>query len=282
MESVFSQDYPGKIKLIVVDQSKDHNEEVRKFFRDHQDDFHYIFQPQPNLPKAENTGLSAAKGELIFFCADDWILPSHAVSSLARHFRPFRRQVVAGVAVSEGDPERSLQDYAKGHGTDVIRQTGLKKVRGFFFPVMLLPTEVVRAVGGYDDLMGDLTPTAAGEDHDFQYRLRLAKIPIFIDPSVHIVHKDHLAGGCATRCTDPQVARKYQIRSIAYMSAKYHGRVGLRGWIRVVRGYVLNRLTLSKGLPYVRSCFQAARSAVREAEAFIAANKKQEFPPTRP
>lgn len=277
MEGVFSQDYPGKMELIVVDQSDEHNEEVRNFRWLHRKDFHYLSQRQPNLPRARNAALSAAKGDLVLFVDDDIVLPPDAVSRLAKHFCPFRVQAVSGLVVFQSNPELSLQQYAREYGIDLSRQTRPKKVDRFIGALMFLPAQVVRAVGGFDDLMGDLTPTAYGEDEDFCYRLRLAKIPLFIDPTLRVVHRDNLPGGCASRWTDPEVARRYHMKSMAYMGAKYHGRVGLRGWIRLARGYVLNRDTLSRGLRHVRCCFAEARNAVREAEAFIAANKKAAF-----
>jgi glycosyltransferase involved in cell wall biosynthesis len=273
MESVFSQDYRGKTELIVVDQSENHDEEVKKFLRAHQDDFQYIFQSKPNLPKARNAGFSAAKGQLVFFMDDDLILPPDAISRLAKHFRPFRLQVVSGLIISERHPELSLRRYAREHGIDVARQTRPKKVSRYIETARFLPAEAVRAVGGFDDLIGDLTPTAYGEDADFLRRLRLAKIPLFIDPTVRIMHKDLLTGGCASRSTHPDMARKYLMKSHAYMAAKYYGRVGLRAWLRLARGFVLNRQTLSRGLPYVRRCFLEARNAVEEVESFILANK---------
>jgi glycosyltransferase involved in cell wall biosynthesis len=274
MRSVFSQDYPGEVELIVVDQSKDHNEEVRKFFRAHREDFRYIFQSEPNLPAARNAAFSAAKGDLIFFIDDDMVLPSDAISRLAKHFSPFRLQVVSGVIVSEKNPELSLRQYARRHGIDVTRQIRPKKVTRSIGTARFLSAGAVRAVGGFDELLGGLTPAAYGEDDDFLQRLRSAKIPLFIDPTVRIIHKDHLAGGCASRWTDLETARRYHMKSAAYISAKHHGRVGVRGWMRLARGYVLNRETLSRGLRHVRRCFAEAREAAGEAEAFIAANRR--------
>jgi glycosyltransferase involved in cell wall biosynthesis len=277
MESIFSQDYPGKMELIVVDQSKQHNEEVRKFLRDHRDDFRYIFQSRPNAPMARNTAFSAARNELILFIDDDVVPPPDALSRLARHFRPFRLQALACLVVSQSNPEASLRGYARQCGIDMIGQTELKRVGELISALILLPAEAVRAVGGFDSLIGDLTPTAASDDYDFCHRLRLAKIPLFIDPTVRALHKD-IPGGCAVRWTDPQLARKYQMKASAYMSIKYDGGMGLRGWTRLCRGHVLNRETLPRGLRYVRGRLLEARNAVREVESFIAANEGEALP----
>lgn len=57
------------------------------------------------------------------------------------------------------------------------------------------------------------------------------------------------------------------------MSAKYEGRVGIRGWTRLTRGFVLNRETLSGGFRCVHNRFQDACKAVAEVETFISTNK---------
>lgn len=283
MESVFSQDYQGKTELIVVDQSKDHSEEVRRFFRVHRDDFHYIFQSKPNLPGARNTAFSVAKGELVLFVDDDVILPRNGVGRLALHFQPFRLQALSGLVLSEQNPEASLNEYARTCGARVKEVLPhLVRVPRFIGATMFLPAEAVRLVHGFDEEMGRLTATACGEDDDFCCRLRKAGVPLFLDTSLRVIHRDHLPGGCQSRRIDRELARTYQMKSIAYISAKYHGRVGLRGWIRLTRGYVLNRQALSKGLPHMRSCFLQACRAIREAERFIAANRKRPSPPAVP
>jgi glycosyltransferase involved in cell wall biosynthesis len=279
MDSVFAQDYPGKVELIVVDQSEKHNERVKNYFRAHGDRFKHIAQSEPNLPRARNTGFSAAKGQLIFFLDDDMILPPNAISQLARHFYHFQLRVVSGLIISEGNPEQSLQRYARDYGIDVARDTHPKEVRRFVETARFLPAEAVRAVGGCDDLLGVLTPAAYGEDDDFLHRLRVANIPLLIDPTVRILHRDHLSGGCDSRTTDFETTRKYHMKSIAYMSAKYRGRVGLLGWVRLARGYFLNGDALAKGLRYMRICFEDARDAVREVESFIAEHKKSALAP---
>ena len=58
------------------------------------------------------------------------------------------------------------------------------------------------------------------------------------------------------------------------MSTKYEGRVGIRGWARLARGFVVNRETLSEGLRCVHKRFQDACKAVEEVEGFISTNKK--------
>ena len=75
------------------------------------------------------------------------------------------------------------------------------------------------------------------------------------------------------------ITLRYHMKSFAYINAKFRGRVGWIGWVRLLRGYILNRETLGIGLGHVRLCFAEARQAIREVENFIAANNKAALTP---
>jgi GT2 family glycosyltransferase len=205
------------------------------------------------------------------FADDDIILPRDVVSRLASHFQPQGSRALSGLVLSEKDPETFLKRYAQQYGPGVLcPNPNLIEARYFIGALMCIPADTVRLVGGFDEKLGRLTPTAYGEDYDFCYRLRQAHVRLFIDPSVRVTHRDHVPGGCESRKIDPDLAVRYHMRIMAYMSLKHHGRVGLRGWARILRGFVLNRVSLRIGIRHVLKQFSLARRAVAEARAFAA------------
>jgi GT2 family glycosyltransferase len=233
-----------------------------------------IEQHEPNLPKARNAGFAAARGRLIVFVDDDIILPPHAIARLADHFRTSQLKGVSGVVVSESSPEASLRAYARQLGVASMNaDRGPRQVEGFIGALMMVPAKVVRRVGGFDELLGRLTPTAYGEDNDFCQRLRRAGIPLWIDPAVRVLHKDHLEGGCGSRTTDPALARKYHMKSMAYIRLKHHGRLGVRGWLQLGRGFVVNRELLRESPGQIVRNLATARLAVKEVRSFMGAGK---------
>jgi GT2 family glycosyltransferase len=269
ISSVLAQRYPGKMQLIVVDQTPGHSEEVAAFLHQHEKEIRYLRLAEPNLPAARNAGIAEACGELLLFVDDDIILPRDAVSRLASHFQTQGSRALSGLVLPEKDPETSLKQYAQECGPRVLSpNSNLIEARRFIGALMCVPGETVRRVGGFDEKLGRLTPTAFGEDYDFCHRLRKAHVPLFIDPSVRVTHRDHVAGGCESRKIDPDLAVRYQVRARAYMSLKHYGRVGLRGWGRILRGFVLNRATLRVGIRHVLRRFSLARRAVAEARGF--------------
>ena len=275
VRAVLSQDYAGSVEVIVVDQSDSHVPEVESFLRLQAGRLRLIQQAEPNLPQARNAGIEAASGELLLFVDDDVILARHAVSRLAGHFQNSAMKGVGGIVVSERDPEAWLRYYARKLGVaNVETAQGPKRVDGFIGALMMVSAKAVRAVEGFDSRLGRLTPTAYGEDNDFCRRLRRAGASLWIDPSVRVLHKDHLAGGCESRKTDPELARRYHMKSMVYIRLKHHGHLGAGGWLQLSRAYLLNRSALSGGPRRVLQNFAAVRSAIREVRAFMAEGKE--------
>jgi GT2 family glycosyltransferase len=271
--SVLAQDYLGQMEIIVVDQTPTHSQGVLDFFTRNRRMITRIEHQEPNLPKARNTGAAAAQGELLTFVDDDVFLPPYTLTSLARHFRGTTLKAVTGLVLSEADRNGSLRAYARQFGsTSVEEAQGPVRVGGFISALMMVSAKVVRAVGGFDPLLGLLTPTAYGEDDDFCCRLRRAGVPMWIDPSVRVVHRDHLAGGCGSRQTDTVQALQYHMKSMAYIRIKHHGRLGASGWLQLARAYLVNRKALWKGPGEVIKNFRIIRTALQEVKAFMAEN----------
>ena len=271
LSSLLAQDYPGRMELIVVDQARGHTPEAADFLQTQGDRLCLVRQSQPNLPQARNEGIAVATGELLLFVDDDIILPPDAARCLAKHVRTSRMKAVTGLVVSERDREASLEGYARQFGVASVDEAqGLQAVDRFIGALMMVPAKAVHAVGGFDPQLGALTPTAYGEDDEFCHRLREVGVSLWVDPSVRAMHSDHLAGGCASRQTDAELARKYHMKSLVYMRIKHHGGMGAGGWLDLARGYVANREIVRNRPGQIVRNFMTARKAVDEVRAFMA------------
>lgn len=280
LESVMAQDYAGRLETIVVEQGRRRpHERLSSFFSLHRKRITRIEQQEPNLPGARNAGAEAARGELLIFVDDDMVLPPGAVARLAGRFLAGSRCAVAGIPVSDMAPESSFADYARLYG-ERIRDIDAPLVEHpFYIPSpFCIRAELYRSLGGFDENLGRLSPPAYGEDNEFWQRAGRSGVRLFIDPGLRVTHRDHLSGGCGSRWTKTELARRYHMKSMAYIRIKHHGRLGAEGWLQLTRGYVANREILRKRPGQIVRNFMTARKAVREVRAFMAGERTVRAP----
>jgi GT2 family glycosyltransferase len=271
LSSVLAQEYGGRAEVIVVDQSRARGPEVQEFFSCHSGEITRVIQEEPNLPKARNRGAQAASNELLVFVDDDMELASGALAKLAGHLTPASRRAVAGLPVSDKAPESSFREYARLYGERIRDLKSDLIEHAYYIPApCCISADLYRQLGGFDENLGKLSPTAYGEDDDFWFRAGRAGVRLFIDPALRVAHRDHLAGGCESRHTDPALARKYHMKSLAYMRIKRHGSMGAGGWLQLARGYLVNREILRSGPRQILRNFITARKAVAEVRVFMA------------
>jgi GT2 family glycosyltransferase len=269
--SVLAQDYAGQMEIIVVDQTPTHSQGVLDFFTRNRRRITRIEHQEPNLPKARNTGAAAAQGELLIFVDDDMVLLPGALACFADRVLPESHCAVAGVPVSAVAPEDSLNDYARLYGKRIRDADSGLIEHPFYIPApFCIPAQLYRALGGFDEDLGRLSPTAYGEDDEFWRRAARSGVRLFIDSGLRVVHRDHLGGGCESRGTEPELARKYHMKSMIYIWIKHHGRLGVGGWLQLARGYIANREILRRRPGQIIRNWATARKAVGEVRAFMA------------
>ena len=275
LESVLAQDYAGRTEIIVVEQGlRRPYEALEFFFFLHRRRITRIEQDEPNLPRARNAGSAAARNELLIFVDDDMVLPPGAVARLAGRVLPASRCAVAGLPISESAPESSFNDYGRLHGAQIRdAESGLIEHSSYIPSPFCISAQLYRGVGGFDEDLGRLSPTAYGEDGEFWQRAARSGVRLFVDPGLRVVHQDHLPGGCGSRRTAPELALKYHMKSMAYIRIKHHGRLGAGGWLQLARSYLVNREVLREGPREMFRNFLMVRTAIREVKAFMAANR---------
>jgi len=280
LESLMAQDYAGRMEIIVVEQGRRRPHEVLNFFFFlHRRRIIRIEQQEPNLPRARNTGSAVARNELLIFVDDDMVPPQGALARLASRVLPGLRCAVAGLPISDRAPESSFADYARLYG-DRIRDaaSGLIEHSSYIPSPFCIPAQLYLGLGGFDENLGRLSPTAYGEDMEFWQRAGRSGVRLFIDPGLRARHRDHLAGGCGSRRTDPDLALKYHMKSMAYIRIKHHGRLGAGGWLQLARGFIANREILRTRPGQAVLNFVAARKAVGEVRAFMAGDRTVRAP----
>jgi GT2 family glycosyltransferase len=167
----------------------------------------YVEQPIKGLSAARNAGLAAALGEVTVFTDDDVIVDRSWLQTIATAFasRPApgcvtgpifplelesaeqvlfeqlarlgKGWVAATYSLEHPPPNAPLFPYAAGHfgsGANVA-----------------IRTELVRALGGFDQALGVGTPAAGGEDLDLFIRVLLSGAAVRYEPAALVRHRHY-------------------------------------------------------------------------------------------
>jgi glycosyltransferase involved in cell wall biosynthesis len=140
----------------------------------------YCHEPAPGASRARNRGLSEVRSELIAFIDDDEVADPDWIAWIKRGFAfPDRPDAVAGVmlpAELETDAQVNFERYGgfnKGRGIEPVPLlAGTPSVFDPLYPLpnfgaggnMAFRTEMLRAIGGFDNRLGPGTLIHGGED----------------------------------------------------------------------------------------------------------------------
>ncbi len=185
----------------------------------------HIRMDQPNLSRARNAGLAAAKGRLVGFPDDDcWYEPD----TLARVADQFRANAgLAGIAArwAEAPPE-------PGDAEPVISRAAMRRFRGGNVAsiTLFLVVGAVREAGGFDERIGVGRWFGAGEETDLVLTLVERNLLLRHAPDV-IVHHALVA----SRSTLPLTSTWRQSRTRARGTGALYAKHRLPAWV-IARG----------------------------------------------
>lgn len=258
-------------EILLIDQTPQHCEKTISFLSSNSGRIKRVFQATPNLPMARNNGLSLVSGRYIIFVDDDVLLPPDCIQRLVDHLAEGAADGVSGSIIFELSRDKVGQHYPEGGISQKGQQSKLLFVREFVGAVMAFRREVFSVIGGFDERLGLLSSTAAGEDNEFCRRATRAGFRLAIDPDLVIQHPLGVAGGCAAREASPEIALSRQLQSSFFIEMKLagdKGHLGSKAWLRMLRGYVINRVTVKEGFLSVYKRARLLRSGYKIARDF--------------
>jgi O-antigen biosynthesis protein len=205
-----------RLEIIVVDNapSDDTTFEMVRELAQLDPRIRYVQETTPGLSRARNRGLSEATGEYIAFTDDDVRVDPLWVHGLLRGFD--RRDTVACVTglVAAGSLRQPAEQYfdARVWWSSSCEQRVHTRERrqedSQLYPYaagafgtganFAARTEVLRALGGFDECLGAGSPTRGGEDLDIFVRLLLAGHALSYEPSALVWH-DHRVDDASLR-----------------------------------------------------------------------------------
>jgi GT2 family glycosyltransferase len=209
-------------ELLVVDQTKEHEPETRRYLDDlvARNKIKYLYVELPNLPNARNVGIKEANGDIMLFFDDDVAINEHTIPS---HIGGFSREDIGCVT-----GKVQIQNI-KEAGNKVLENRGTfkKRLKNLFFFFLRKRASYVGRLGVLSNFSGNKTlpadscigcnmsfrrevftqcgyfdanysGNAVREDTDMSVRLRRGGYRIMYVPGASVIHYMDNAGGTRT------------------------------------------------------------------------------------
>ncbi|AZM60644.1 MULTISPECIES: glycosyltransferase [unclassified Streptomyces] len=179
LDSVLAQDHP-RFEVVVVDNAPVTGDTRELVERKYGERVRYVCEPVPGLAIAHNTGLAAARGEVVAFTDDDVVADPRWLTELTAPFTADPRLgCVTGLILPARlrTPAQVLLEshggFAKGFTPTTYDPRNPPRDEPLFpFTAgrfgsganMAFRADVLRAVGGFDPATGAGTPARGGDD----------------------------------------------------------------------------------------------------------------------
>lgn len=208
LDSLERQAYPGdRYEVIVVDDCS--TDDTAQIARAHQGVKVIRHEVNRGIPSARNTGLAAAKGEIVAYIDDDAVADAHWLEYLVRPFEDpkvtasggqtfaYKTEYIAERYLAAGgygnpaplafggskNPLRRFWVYLKSMFVPVSIATKSTEVQAVYGLNCAFRTATLRNVGGFDEQL------LADEDSEISTRLRNSGAHIIFTPDAIIHHR---------------------------------------------------------------------------------------------
>ncbi|BBZ04743.1 hypothetical protein MCHIJ_41800 [Mycolicibacterium chitae] len=204
LASITALDYP-EFEVVVVDNAPPDDKTARVIAELADPRVRRVVEPKPGLSNARNTGVGAARHEIVAFTDDDVVVDPHWLRALARGFaRNPDAACICGLV-----PSGELRTAAQAYFDQRVSWASTLVPTRFSMDdqpagVPLFPFQVGRygtganfaikraeaiEMGGFDEALGAGSPTRGGEDIDMFYRLVMAGRVLVNDPAAIVWHR---------------------------------------------------------------------------------------------
>jgi GT2 family glycosyltransferase len=221
LRSVMEQDYPH-FEIIVVDQTKNHLPETAAFLNrlKKENKIQYFFNEIANTPRARNTAIKHAKGEIIIFVDDDVELTPDFILNHVKNYDDEKIVAIGGKVIPKPfykDPEgEKCKDAVKDwwwFKSDWDVRTPTVGAPGCN---MSIRKSALLEAHGFDE---NFINECWGEETDVLLRLQKKGHEIFYDPKPALYHLKAFAGGSRAKRHD-QTQNVSLYRNAVYLFLK--------------------------------------------------------------
>jgi len=216
LASLSSQNHPA-FEVIVVDNTDEGQFELPSGTNDR---MRVVRESRPGLSRARNTGVRAARHEIIAFIDDDVVVDPGWVGAVASALSDETVDGVTGLVMPaelETEAQREFEWYGgmgKGRERRLIRGATLPARHAIGVQAvgvganMAFRRSVFSRVGVFDEALGAGTATLGAEDLDFFHRVLRQGLTICYEPAASVRHRH--------RRTVPELRRQIYANGCSY------------------------------------------------------------------
>ena len=239
LEQKFDEGY----EIVVIDQTKKHDDKTLAFLEEAKDKIKYIFQDIPSVTFARNNGLRNAAGDVLIFVDDDITC---GVDFIKNHYKAHMEgyDVVQGRVIEDGaeddieDKPLWLYPWVKYKGSNNCKNKArVNVITGCNFSIT---KDVVNKVGYFDERFRKL---AVREDSDYGYRCYKAGLKMIFEPEALVFHHRRKTGGVDTGIENQYFNKFYYECEMLFVTK--HFALPFR-WLYIFRRYIYGKRQLYK------------------------------------
>jgi GT2 family glycosyltransferase len=227
-------------ELLIIDDSDDCHEELSRLKTPRPCEIRYHWNRSRGLGRANNTGLAAARHDIVVFTQDDVLVSPTWFGILVRRLIECGPGAVVTGKILSGEAE-----VEEGFAPSTVEDTEPKVFTGrigrdvLFLQNFACYRSQCDEVGGFDPWLGPGTPFPSAEDNEFGYRLLKAGYRIVYEPRAVTTHR-------AWRSEEDQISLNWNYG---------RGQGGFFGkHLSLHNPYILGRLLKGVGYMGARAC----------------------------
>lgn len=249
LECALTQDYKI-LEIILVDQTKKHNDETEDFLRTHSAQIKWLRPNFASVTKARNEGVRQSTGEIIVMIDDDTTFTNDFISQHVKAHEKY--DIVQGRVVEEDSKINTHPTWVNrwlkfSGGNNCLRDGFANSITGCNFS---FKRSLYDKIGPFDERFQGV---AIHEDGDFGHRAWKAGYQIFYSSKAMLFHHKAMTGGVETGLERDYFFKPAYYRSELLFCKKHFS--ALTVW------YYRLRLTI-RGIKQLRKMIQFAEKEV--------------------
>lgn len=195
--AILKRPIDSELELLIIDNnSKDETQQIVEKFAEQHPEVHYIYEPEPGLSHARNTGIEQSRGDIIAYIDDDVYLDPNWLTEVLNIFQEYPdASCMGGKSIPKfesGKPEWIDDDLLRFYG---FTNSG-DAIKWMIYPEypyglnMAFRRHTFDIVGKFEITLGRKKKNLlSNEEKEIFWRINKAKLKVIYTPNALLYHR---------------------------------------------------------------------------------------------